>query len=69
KNVGSSVFLKERMMYNDLVDSGEPPTYEAVDFLIVHETEGHGWGLAKTRVDFWRRVEKFLRQHIGGSAH
>ena len=27
--------------------------------------ESHGWWLAKTRVDFLNRVERFLDQHIG----
>jgi len=27
--------------------------------------EGHGWSLAKNRIDFWRRVEKFLDINIG----
>ena len=33
--------------------------------LIVYPEEGHGWGLAKNRYDFYGRVEKFLEQHIG----
>jgi dipeptidyl aminopeptidase/acylaminoacyl peptidase len=36
---------------------------------IVYEKEGQGWGLDKTRMDFWGRVEKFLQQQIGNSAN
>lgn len=32
---------------------------------IEYEEEGHGWALPKNRIDFWRRVEKFLDRHIG----
>jgi dipeptidyl aminopeptidase/acylaminoacyl peptidase len=32
---------------------------------VVYEQEGHGWTLVETRLDFWGRVEKFLRQNIG----
>lgn len=33
--------------------------------MVVYEEEGHGWALPKNRIDFWRRVEKFLDQQIG----
>jgi dienelactone hydrolase len=32
---------------------------------VVYEDEGHGWAVPKNRVDFWRRVEKFLDRNIG----
>lgn len=32
---------------------------------IEYPEEGHGWRLAKNRIDFWTRVEKFLDRHIG----
>jgi dipeptidyl aminopeptidase/acylaminoacyl peptidase len=32
---------------------------------VVYEEEGHGWALAKNRIDFWGRVEKFLDRNIG----
>jgi dipeptidyl aminopeptidase/acylaminoacyl peptidase len=32
---------------------------------IEYPEEGHGWSLAKNRIDFWTRVEKFLDRHIG----
>jgi dipeptidyl aminopeptidase/acylaminoacyl peptidase len=32
---------------------------------VVYDGEGHGWSLAKNRIDFWRRVERFLHRHIG----
>ena len=32
---------------------------------MVYPTEGHGWYLPETRVDFWTRVEKFLDRNIG----
>ncbi|WP_229445500.1 S9 family peptidase [Massilia sp. Leaf139] len=35
---------------------------------IEYEDEGHGWRLAKNRIDFWTRVEKFLDKHIGSGA-
>jgi dipeptidyl aminopeptidase/acylaminoacyl peptidase len=33
--------------------------------MVVYEEEGHGWYLPKNRIDFWRRVEKFLDKNIG----
>ena len=33
--------------------------------MVVYEVEGHGWFLPKNRIDFWRRVEKFLDKNIG----
>jgi dipeptidyl aminopeptidase/acylaminoacyl peptidase len=32
---------------------------------VVYDGEGHGWSLAKNRIDFWRRVERFLHKNIG----
>jgi len=31
---------------------------------IVYPDEGHGWGLVKNRIDFAKRVERFLSQHL-----
>ncbi|MDB5936664.1 MAG: dipeptidyl aminopeptidase [Massilia sp.] len=36
--------------------------------MVVYEEEGHGWYLPKNRIDFWRRVEKFLDRNIGEPA-
>lgn len=33
--------------------------------LVVYDEEGHGLDLAKNRIDFWTRVEKFLERSIG----
>lgn len=33
---------------------------------IEYVDEGHGWRSVKTNVDFWARVETFLKKHIGG---
>jgi dipeptidyl aminopeptidase/acylaminoacyl peptidase len=33
---------------------------------VVYPDEAHGWSLVETRLDFWGRVEKFLKRHIGG---
>jgi dipeptidyl aminopeptidase/acylaminoacyl peptidase len=35
---------------------------------IEYPGEGHGFRLPKNNIDFWRRVEKFLDQHIGKGA-
>ncbi|MBY0242968.1 MAG: alpha/beta fold hydrolase [Burkholderiaceae bacterium] len=35
---------------------------------VEYVSEGHGWSLLKTRLDFWTRVEKFLDKHIGAAA-
>lgn len=32
---------------------------------VVYDGEKHGWSLAKNRIDFWKRVERFLDKHIG----
>ena len=32
---------------------------------VEYESEGHGWKLPETRIDFWTRVEKFLDRNIG----
>ena len=32
---------------------------------IEYRSEGHGWALPESRIDFWSRVEKFLDRHIG----
>lgn len=31
---------------------------------VVYDDEGHGWWRARTRLDFWGRVEKFLARHL-----
>jgi dipeptidyl aminopeptidase/acylaminoacyl peptidase len=62
KNVEWIVYEKHRIVYEEFRD---PPDYESVGFMTVYEKEGHGWSLAETRVDFWKRVETFLKQHIG----
>jgi len=38
--------------------------YEWVEY----PDEGHGWWDDKTRFDFWRRVDVFLKQHLAASA-
>jgi dipeptidyl aminopeptidase/acylaminoacyl peptidase len=35
---------------------------------VEYPTEGHGWALPQTRIDFWSRVEKFLDRNIGEAA-
>jgi dipeptidyl aminopeptidase/acylaminoacyl peptidase len=35
---------------------------------VEYSEEGHGWVLAKNRIDFWSRVEKFLDRNIGKGA-
>ena len=35
---------------------------------VVYDGEGHGWSLARNRIDFWQRVERFLHKHIGAEA-
>ena len=32
---------------------------------VLYQSEGHGWTLPETRIDFWTRVEKFLDRNIG----
>lgn len=32
---------------------------------VVYDGEGHGWALPQNRIDFWRRVERFLYKNIG----
>lgn len=66
KNVEWFAYEKQRMMYDGYRD---PPTYESVALMTVYEKEGHGWSLAETRVDFWKRAETFLQQHIGDLAN
>ena len=41
-----------------LTDAGRPPQW------VEYRTEWHGWSHLKTRVDFARRVEDFLQQHL-----
>lgn len=41
-----------------LIAAGRPPQY------VVYEGEGHGWRQLKTHVDFARRLEAFLAQHL-----
>lgn len=43
-----------------LVEAGRPPEW------ITYDNEGHSWRKVETRVDFARRVEKFLGQHLEG---
>jgi dienelactone hydrolase len=43
------------------------PENKANEF-VEYSGEGHGWSTAETRIDFWRRVEKFLDRHIGAGA-
>jgi dipeptidyl aminopeptidase/acylaminoacyl peptidase len=42
-------------------------TNDNVEF-VAYSGEGHGWSLPKNRIDFWRRVEKFLDKNIGPSS-
>jgi len=35
---------------------------------VVYDKEGHGWSLPSTRIDFWRRVEKFLDRQLGSNS-
>lgn len=42
-------------------------TNKDVEF-VAYSGEGHGWSLPKNRIDFWRRVEKFLDKNIGPSS-
>jgi dipeptidyl aminopeptidase/acylaminoacyl peptidase len=35
---------------------------------VVYDGEGHGWSLEKNRIDFWKRVERFLDRQIGPSS-
>ncbi|MCX9157494.1 prolyl oligopeptidase family serine peptidase [Niveibacterium sp. 24ML] len=32
--------------------------------LVVYQDEGHGWAMSKTRIDFWARVEAFLKKNL-----
>jgi dipeptidyl aminopeptidase/acylaminoacyl peptidase len=32
---------------------------------VTYSGEGHGWSLPENRIDFWRRVERFLDRYIG----
>jgi dipeptidyl aminopeptidase/acylaminoacyl peptidase len=32
---------------------------------VLYKNEGHSWKTAQTRIDFWRRVEAFLKANIG----
>ncbi len=38
--------------------AGQDPDY------VLYDGEGHGWFKVDTRIDFWRRAEKFLAQHL-----
>lgn len=49
-------FLREVRMHNRRVEFTE------------YDNEGHSLKLAKNRIDFWTRVEKFLDKHIGADA-
>lgn len=35
---------------------------------VVYGDEGHGWNKFETRMDFWKRVERFLAQNLGTAA-
>jgi len=35
---------------------------------VEYSEEGHGWRLPENRIDFWRRVERFLDKQIGSRA-
>jgi dipeptidyl aminopeptidase/acylaminoacyl peptidase len=35
---------------------------------IEYTEEGHGWSVPANRIDFYKRVEKFLDKHIGKTA-
>lgn len=37
---------------------GRPPQW------IVYDDEGHGWRRERNQIDFWRRVEAFLAEHL-----
>ena len=52
--------IEHGMRLRDAVKAGNPDV-EWVEY----EQEGHGWQLESTRVDFWRRVEKFLSRSLG----
>jgi dipeptidyl aminopeptidase/acylaminoacyl peptidase len=43
---------------------GHDPNVEWIEY----PAEGHGFYLPKNRIDFWRRVEKFLDKNIGAGA-
>ncbi len=47
-------------MFHDAVKAHNPNVE-----MVVYDHEGHSWVLPETRIDFWRRAEKFLDQHIG----
>jgi dipeptidyl aminopeptidase/acylaminoacyl peptidase len=46
-----------------LREAGRPPEW------VVYDDEGHGWRLVSNQIDFARRVEKFLGQHLKGEQH
>jgi dipeptidyl aminopeptidase/acylaminoacyl peptidase len=46
--------------FYDAVKVGDP-NVEWIEY----STEGHGWRLPATKVDFWTHVENFLRKNIG----
>ncbi len=48
------------LKFYDAVKAGNP-NVEWIEY----PEEGHGWALPKNRIDFWRRVEKFLDKNIG----
>jgi dipeptidyl aminopeptidase/acylaminoacyl peptidase len=41
-----------------LTEAGNPPQW------VTYPGEGHGWSQAKTRIDFAKKVELFLHQHV-----
>ncbi len=47
-----------RRLRDAMTEAGNPPEY------VEYENEGHGWQHMATRLDFARRVENFLAQHL-----
>ncbi|SFL41731.1 alpha/beta hydrolase family protein [Rugamonas rubra] len=69
--------IKQPLLLAHGSDDRRVPLYQGKDFYhavkagnpqvewVVYDGEGHGWSLAKNRIDFWGRVERFLSKHIG----
>jgi len=55
--------LHQGIMFRDAVKR----TNRQVEW-VVYDGEGHEWSLEKNRIDFWKRVERFLDRHIGPAA-
>ena len=45
-------------MKTALEKAGRPPQW------VVYDDEGHGWRKERNQIDFWRRVEAFLAEHL-----